>query len=50
VGTTLSYHLRALSVARIRPNTACPKQFEQTTNRYSTQIPGAAPYLCVPAL
>jgi hypothetical protein len=30
-----------------RPNTARPKQFERTTNRHSTPIPGATPWLRV---
>jgi hypothetical protein len=47
VGTALSYHPRGLSVARIRPTTARPKQSERTTNRYSTPIPYP---LSVPAL
>src|SRR5689334_1868366 len=49
VGTApaLSHHPRELSVARISPNTARPKQSERTTNRNFTPIPCA---LSVPAL
>jgi hypothetical protein len=50
VGTALSYHLRELSVAKIGPNTACPKLFERTTNRYSTPVPHNTYRLSVPAL
>lgn len=44
-GTAISYYPGELPVTVIRPNTARPKQFERTTNRYSTPIAGATPNL-----